>query len=83
MAQFTVLSTGGSRSSTSEFEVHARGCRDVALKLRDRMVYSWDIDAESAEALVAEEVATYADQDQGWTADDHRILPCALKAGTK
>lgn len=78
MKSFMILRTGGARTSRSEFEVHATGCRDIARTLnRDPFVDAWGpIECESAEALVAAEVAVYESQDQGWSVEDHRILPC-------
>ena len=79
MTTFTILSTGGSANATSEFEVHATSCRDIARKTHsDPFVLAFDMgEWPSAEALVAAEVEVYTDQDQGWTADDHRIMGCA------
>ena len=77
MKKFTLLHVGGTSWATVEWEVHAEGCRDVARKLRvDPFVDAYTAPAESAEALVESEVQVYTDQDQGWTADDHRIYPC-------
>jgi hypothetical protein len=80
MKSFTILRTGSSAKAKSEFEVHLTGCRDIARSSRrDQFVDASrpPIDATTAEHLVADEVATYTYQQQGWTADDHRIMPCA------
>lgn len=73
MAGFTIVSGG---FKTAEFEVHAAGCADLT-RAKYRLANQWTVDAHSAEALVAAEAEHYESQDQGWTAADHRIMPCA------
>lgn len=63
------------------WQVHKHGCRDVTRIARMTFCDVWDrISAESAEALVDAEVAVYTAQDQGWSHDDHRIMPCCKDA---
>jgi len=81
MKSFTIIHTGGAHHSKAEWEVHATGCRDIARTLRrSPFIDAYPpMMAESAEALVAAEVEVYTDQDQGWTAEDHKIFPCCRK----
>jgi hypothetical protein len=69
-ARFTILNM---MVGAYAFEVHAAGCRDID---RKHINGSWDATAASADDLVAEEVAEFEAQDQGYTADDFRIFPC-------
>ena len=66
------------------FEVHRTGCRDIARQLswKGNAQSDWDALAESAEALVADEVAAFHLQEQGFTAHDFKILPCCKRATT-
>ncbi len=77
MAKFAYFSTGMIRDAKTEFEVHAAGCAHLAKGDRKNFADKTLVVAESAEALVAEEVAEFEANDQGWSADDFRVFPCA------
>lgn len=76
MPKYAILNTGGFPNAPAEFEVHGASCADIAKK-DPHGSYHWYVEAATPEAAVAAEVEVYEEQDQGWTADHHRILPCA------
>ena len=81
LKSFTILHTGGASDAKAEWEVHRTGCRDIERTLRRSPfvdIYP-SVVAATAEQVVAAEVEVYTAQDQGWTAADHRILPCCRK----
>lgn len=72
--KFTILNMMGGDFA---FEVHAAGCKDIG---RKRINGSWTTEAPSAAELVADEVAEFEAQDQGYQAHDFRIFPCAVQS---
>jgi hypothetical protein len=78
MPAFAYFNTGMIRDAKTEFEIHGAGCAHLSRGDRRQFVGPHDVmTAESAEALRDSEVRTFEDQDQGWTAEDFRIFPCA------
>lgn len=80
---FAVINVGGGfvEGARTEFQVHAHGCRDVARLERTFGVNpAWRVDAPTAEDVVNGEVEEYDEQDQGWSHDDHQIMPCCENA---
>ena len=75
MNEYTMVSGCGEHA---EFEIHAASCTSIAKY--PSWGNRWTVEAESPEQIVAEDVAVYEEQDQGWTADDFYIFPCARKA---
>ena len=73
---FTIV-TGG--RDNYEFEVHAAGCKDLTKQKNVFLCDQLTQTAVSAAALVDEEVAEYAAQDQGWNHDHFKIHACAKK----
>ena len=74
--KFTITRT--IRASHS-FEVHAAGCRDIA-RSAGITTYGdegFTVEDVSAEAVVADELAEMAHQDQHYEAIDFRVFPCA------
>lgn len=84
MSKFVILRPKNPTSTDfTEFHVHAAGCRDTrnGSKYWDAEIATYLVqEADTAEDLVAAEVQVYTDQDQGWTAEDHRIFPCCKDA---
>lgn len=80
LPKFIILNPGMHRDRTAEFVVHAAGCRD--LKKIPGAAFEHPFPAESVEALIADEVAVFEAQDQGWTADDFRVMPCCKPKNT-
>lgn len=72
--KFAYVGTGG--TGKTEFEIHGAECVHLA-RLNHPFADVSFVSAESAQALVDDEVATYQEQDQGWNHSDFRILPCA------
>ena len=62
-----------------EFHVHGATCGDIKRGVRSGKY--WELGRtethSSADALVAEWVADFDAQDQGWSATDFKVFPCA------
>lgn len=83
MPRYTTIAMGDHPRAKAEWEIHATGCMDIPRTLK-RLPFggdSWVQTAESAEALVDEEVSVFEDQDQGWNHGDHYIHGCASANG--
>lgn len=72
--RFTVINCNDRRNY--QFEVHAHGCADCR-RGQNRMRDSYPLSGPSAHEAVAEDIADYDSQDQGWSWQDYRIMPCA------
>jgi len=61
-----------------EFHVHGAGCADIKRGVAKRKYWEagYAEKHENAEALVAEWVAEFDEQDQGWAASDFKVFPC-------
>lgn len=76
MTKFEIAVNGG--KADAEFHVHAAGCADVAKGVRSgKYSHSYTSAGDSAQDVVADEVAEFKACEQDWFEDDFRILPCA------
>lgn len=78
MAQFTVIPDDNSRIGSECFRLHAAGCRDIAREVKKcgDAGRSWDVEADTADAAVAAEVAVFQDQEMGYTEADFYVCSC-------
>lgn len=65
----------------SEFEIHGGDCAHLSRLRRQGANVLVMSTSRTAEEFVAEEVAYYTENGQGWTEKDFRILPCARSTG--
>jgi hypothetical protein len=72
--KFAYVSNAGGKT---EFEIHGAGCSHLKRIAQNIFADITILSAESAQALVDDEVLTYQEQDQGYEHSDFRILPCA------
>jgi hypothetical protein len=72
--KFAYVSNAGGKT---EFEIHGATCSHLKRIRQNVFADITILSAESAQALVDAEVATYQEQDQGYEHSDFRILPCA------
>lgn len=84
--RFTIISDPNyTAGGTTDFRVHREGCADIAKHTRKPPFLhagsSWTIEADSAEAAVAEQVADFQHQQQGYGPADFTILPCCKGKG--
>lgn len=65
----------------TQFEIHGAGCAHL------QRLHPWaDVtihETETVAEFIAAEVEEFDYNEQGWTAEDFHVLPCALKAEGK
>ena len=76
MSTMIVYVTGN--QGETAFEVHAAGCTHL------KRLHPWaDVtlhEVDNVDEFIADEVEEYNYQDQGYTAEDFKVLGCARKA---